>query len=354
MKKFILSIAAIAALTACSKSHIEYNEPSEIAVAPVAQNITKGMVTTTTFPEETFNLWAYYKPVKNATIANWQADESKQQTYIDNKTFTKKGDGTWGGAEAAYYWPKDGSLMFAGYFPSSLEDVTYEFSSTQNIMTIPDYTPGMVTTAENDHSEDVMYFNMTAKSYTSGPVPVTFRHALSWITVKLAKSTDTPSDATITVNSVQFTEIYKTGTGTVNNSPVAPATNEIIWATAEGTKGILEVCPDDKTTTDTKENVVTLTTTATALAKEPIIIPQTMTGNLVVNYTITSEDGSSFTETKTIALRGMNATDSGTNKQLTDWQPAKHYTYTITIGTTEIRIQPSVDIWKDVTIGTTI
>lgn len=354
MKKILLTITTIAALTACSKSQIEYDEPAEIALVPVAQNITKGMVTSTTFPNEAFNLWAYYKPIKNATIKSWQENASNQQTYIDNKTFAKKSDDKWGGANAAYYWPKDGSLMFAGYFPSTLENVSYTFNSTNNYMTIPNYTPGMVTSKEDIHSEDVMYFNMTGNSYTYGPVPVTFRHALSWITVKLAKSETTPEDATITVNSVKFTDLSKTGTGTVNNSPIAPATNEISWIPI-GAKGFHEVCPDDDVTTaDKKENVVTLTTTATALAKEPIIIPQSMTGNLVVNYTITSKDGSSFTETKTITLKGMSATEGNSNKQLTDWQPAKHYTYNITIGTSEILIQPSVDNWKDITVNTTI
>ena len=92
------------------------------------------------------------------------------------------------------------------------------------------------------------------------------------------------------------------------------------------------------------------------MVKNPIIIPQAMGGNLVVNYTIKSNDGSAFTETKTIALRGMVGTVSGeaTGKQLTAWQPAKHYTYTITIGTSEILIEPSVDNWKDVSVNPTI
>lgn len=353
MKKLILTITAIAALTACSKSHIEYDEPAEIAFTPVAQNITKGMVTNTTFPAENFKLWAYYKPVKNKTIAEWQAtDVSKQQTYIDNKTFEPKGDGTWGGS-VAYYWPKDGSLMFAGYFPATLANVSYVFNSTQNIMTIPDYTPGMVT-AESTHTEDVMYFNMTPESYSSGTVGVTFRHALAWITVVLNKATGTPADATITVNSVKFTNVFKTGTGTVNNSPVSPATNEITWATS-GTAGEHEVCPDDNpSTTDVKENVVTLGATATTLAKQPILIPQTMGGNLIVEYTITSSDNSAFTETKTVALSGMTGTEGGSSNTLTAWQPAKHYTYTITIGTSEILIQPSVENWKDVSVSATM
>lgn len=344
MKKLLLTISAIAALTACSKSHIEYDEPAEIALAPVAQNITKSMVTGTTFPAEMFNLWAYYKPIKNATIAQWQANNGTQQTYITNKPFVPKGDGTWAGFEASYYWPKDGSLMFAGYYPTTLPNVSYVFNSLENYMTIPEYTPGMVTT-ETSHTEDVMYFNMTPTSKMSGPVEVTFRHALSWINVVLAKSNTTPDNAKITVNSVQFTDVFKTGTGVVNNSPEENESNEIEWTTKEGSEDDIEVCP---------EAVVISKGNTYPLAKQPLVIPQAISGNLVVNYTITSTDGSAFTETKTITLNTLSGTEGSETSTINIWKPAKRYTYTITIGTSEILIQPTVEEWKDVSVNPTI
>ena len=79
---------------------------------------------------------------------------------------------------------------------------------------------------------------------------------------------------------------------------------------------------------------------ANLLDKQPIIIPQTMAGNLVVKYTIASTDGSKFTETKAVALSGLAG--SGV------WQPGKKYTYTITIGTSEILIDPTVADWVPV------
>ena len=47
MKKILFVLAAVAALTACSKNEIEYEQTSEISFAPVAKNITKSMITGT-------------------------------------------------------------------------------------------------------------------------------------------------------------------------------------------------------------------------------------------------------------------------------------------------------------------
>ena len=48
MKKIFLALAAVAAISACSKSDVEYNQPSEIAFSPVIKNITKTMMNGTT------------------------------------------------------------------------------------------------------------------------------------------------------------------------------------------------------------------------------------------------------------------------------------------------------------------
>ena len=361
MKKLLIAIAAIALLASCSKSDITYDEPSEIGIAPVAQNITKAMLNGTEFPNEQFNVWAYYKQLDlNTTVADWQASSKEQQIYIEEKPFqqTTTNAKLWGGV-TPYFWPKVGSLMFVGYYPTSIsEKVNHTFDANTNLMTITDYTPGMVSAATT-HTEDVMYFNMTPTSYsgttessidvTGNNVDVVFKHALSWISVILVKGADTPDNATITVSSVKFTNILPTGDAVVNGA------SAIAW-TPEGTAANIEVCPDDDAkTTEVFENEVTLEKgNKTVLAKEPILIPQTMSGtvdapkNLVVEYTISSNDGSKFTEVKTIQLSGMK---DANETALSSWDAAKHYTYTITIGTTEILIDPAVENWTPVTVN---
>ena len=328
MKKIFIALAAVAALAACSKVENTYDDvQKEISFAPVAKNITKSMVTTTTFPTtESFNVWAWYKQLPAATtIANWQAaNEIDNQWYIVEKPFVNKDETTWKG-QTSYYWPKLGSLLFAGYYPTEIEEnVEYVFDAENNKMVfteipqtwVADYEEG-----EEDYTEDIMYFNMTASSTASGPVAVVFKHALSWITVNVLKSEDSPK---IVIDEIKFTEVNPKGTGTVNGAAV------ISWETT-GTAA--------ETVVDTN---VELAETATKLP-EPLFIPQEMAGDLVITYTVYSSETEKFTETYTAALSTLK-------DNLDTWEPAKHYIYTIEIGTSEILIAPTVEDWTDVEI----
>lgn len=362
MKKIFLALAAVAALAACTKVDATYDQDVEICFNPVAANRTKAMLSGTAFPEENFIVWGYYKQVKQGkTIAEWMSSSLEQQEYIVEKPFEKKQSGLWGGV-TSYFWPKVGSLMFAGYYPTNVpaRDVDYTFDSSVSKMTVTDYVAGDYKNTgyvdihtTTSHIEDFMYFNMTPTSYnsttqssigTSGNnVDVIFRHALSWINVELVKDATNPNTdaAEITVHSVKFTDVLPQGDAVVDNTPGAE-TDEIVW-TAEGSKLNVEVCPNDDTSTAFAENDVVLSTTAKLLGKQPIIIPQAMAGSLVVKYTIASADGSKFTETKSIKLTGLAGNGV--------WQPGKKYTYTITIGTSEILIDPSVDDWDAVPVS---
>ena len=337
MKKIFLALAAVAALAACTKSEAEYEPTGEIAFTPVTKNITKTMMTGQTFQaSEEFNVWAYYKPVPAGTdMGTWLSNASTPQTYLNEKTFAYTGaDHKWGGKESAYFWPKNGSLVFVGYYPTDIAENAHHDLAT-NTMSFYDINQSRV--ASRGFSEDMMYFNMTP-SCASGSVVATFKHALSWISVILVKDeTNANTDkATITVEKVEFTNVLPTGDATVVGG------KNISWGAkgAAATVDILEGTP-----------VVLVADNEDQEPYEPLFIPQKMTGNLVITYTITSEDGSYFREVKTIALGGMKDSD---NKALTSWEAAKHYTYTITIGTSEILVDPKVAPWEDVEVNTTI
>lgn len=341
MKKVFVTFLAVASVIACTKSNVEFEETTEIGLKPVAHNVTKSMMTGTEEfqTSESFNVWAFYKQLPaGTTIENWQAATNVEQTtYIDEKTFANvQGTTTWHGV-TSYYWPKVGSLLFTAYYPTSAEGkVSYEFSDevavengenipAKNQMVITDYEQSRV--AKTGYSEDLMYANMTASSYSANKVALTFKHALSWISVVLVKSSATPADATITVSSVKFTNVLPQG------DAVVAGASEIVW-TPEGTAKNVEVV----------ESTQTLSSTNTApLAHEPLFIPQAM-HDMVVTYNIASGDGSNFTEVKTITLNTLKSGES----TYTNWEPGKHYTYTITIGTTEILIEPSVTDWAKV------
>ena len=72
MKKIFFALAALAALASCSKSEVEYEQTGEIGFLPVTKNMTKSMMTGTTFEtSEEFNLWAYYKPASARDLQTW-------------------------------------------------------------------------------------------------------------------------------------------------------------------------------------------------------------------------------------------------------------------------------------------
>ena len=321
MKKIFFAIAAVAALASCSKSEVAYEQEREISLAPVPQNMTKTMMTGKSFlTSEQFNVWAWYEQLPAGTdVATWQADASFDQLYITESPFVYREGTNWGG-ETPYYWPKLGSLLFAGYYPTDIaEKVDYTFSASDNKMVFKDIAQTEVDAT--DYKEDIMYFNMTASSSASGPVAVVFKHALSWITVNVKKSEDSPK---IVIDEIKFTDVNPEGTGTVNGASV------ISWATTG-------------TATETVVGTaVELEETATKL-KEPLFIPQTMAGDLVITYTVYSSDTEKFTETYKAKLSKLKA-------DLDAWAPAKHYIYNIEIGTSEILIAPTVEDWTDVEI----
>ena len=334
MKKIFFALAAVAALAACSKTDVAYEVNEEIGFLPVTENMTKAMMTGTTFKtSEEFNVWAYYKPVPAGSVGAWIGDASTPQTYIEDKTFAYNSVvGKWAGKANPYFWPKNGSLVFVGYYPSTLKNSVNHDLATQT-MTFTDISESRVD--DTGYTEDIMYFNMTP-SCSNGAVAAEFKHALSWISLLLVKDSDTSDQATITVNKVEFTEVNPTGDAKV----VAQQTiNWVVDGTAR-TVDILEGTP-----------VVLRKDNTTIQSYQPLFIPQNMDGDLVVEYEIKSADGSKFTEVKTIALSGMK--DSN-NTSLTKWLPAKHYTYTITIGTEQILIDPTVAAWENVTVNTEI
>lgn len=360
MKKMLIALLAVAGLASCTKSDVEFeSNQQQIGLSPITQNRTRAMVSDSAFPAtEKFMVWAWYKQLPaGTTISTWQADATAQQTYIDEKEFepkatTQNATGLWAGV-TPYFWPKLGSLLFAGYYPATAElagIVSYQFDKDNNVMTIAGYKPttddyattGFVTT-NTTHEEDLMYFKMTPASSDSATndtgntvnnesnVDVVFQHALAWIKVTLAEAENTPADATITVSSVKFTDVCTTGTGTVEDLA------DIVWATTADVADI-EVL-----------DAATVLDVATTVEKQPIVIPQAMSGNIVITYTIASKDGSEFEEVKTIALNTLKD-DAATPNTINKWEAGKCYTYAISIGTSEILIDPAVTDWGEVNI----
>lgn len=159
--------------------------------------------------DKVFGVYAYWSDCADGTVWNRPEAWAASSLYLDNVAFSYS-DGNWGGRDQAYYWPFEGSLMFAGYSPhQSVSDgtitgvsLTPNVSDTNPYLAVTfshvteDVTEGNVTYKKADVSKmpDLMWFDVKdantgqTADKTSNPINLTFRHALSKISLAFTDS----------------------------------------------------------------------------------------------------------------------------------------------------------------------
>jgi hypothetical protein len=201
-----------------------------------------------------------------------------------------------------------------------------------------------------------MWFDVTDKSYdqnvsaTEG-IPVTFQHALSWLTFKFnLKDNQTPEMWTIT--NVKLTGIEDKATFTrafsVGGNGTATWTDHKTSAVG---KDNINVFTDDNYTVKYNANGTVLPGTDAdggngVKSNAVLVIPQSCDSSnaeLVITYNLKTYVDNGVLEGQTITLP-LNGTPITDNK----WLPGKHYIYTITFGANEILIAPTVAVWENV------
>ena len=361
MKNLFIIAAAVAAMAACTKNSVVYDDSqNEIGFIPVPDVVgkanvhgpigTDGTGNTGTYPtNETFGVFAYHTTTQGAGTA-WNTFHGGQtpSKYINNGEFVWHADLNSFAGATPYYWPKTGSLAFAGYSPyADLKDkVDYAPEQTAPALTITDFEQGTYkwvhdATAVTNETIDVMWFDVNDQNSTSqNDVPVVFKHALTWIDFKLKEAESTP-DNMFTIKKVTLTNIYPGGDFT-------SATDT--W-TPNGTLTDIVLFYNDATGTN-------LTADAVLDLGKLLIVPQAVGGNkpnsaksqIVIEYTQNTSASEPLTETIT---RDLTASDvSG----IQTWELGKHYTYNISFSLNEIEITATVADWDvanggDITVG---
>lgn len=345
MKKLFISILAVAAAVACTKTNVDFEQPAEIGFAPVASMSSKAAIPDAIYPDtQPIGIWSNYDGTIDPTqIAG---DETKtpnyknnfQTAYLDNVKFVSKkvnNATVWGGA-TPYYWPTNGSLVFAGYsIPAGGEvnsSATYDFAT--DVMTITDYVQDLSTAK----TFDLLWFGRTADSYNyrnaSTAVPVQFHHALSWITIKVkGEGTAVAKDNVWAIKSVKLNNVINKGTATLKGT-------EAKWTLSTTDKGAMAVFttsesePGQSLTADEDGKVIE------AVENGTVVLPQTPV-TLTVTYSYKTPAGVSITETKDVNLKLSD------NEADNLWKPGYHYTYTLTFKSNEILVAPTVATWAD-------
>lgn len=333
MKKIFFSLVALAAIAACSKSEVEYEQGVAISFAPVAQNVTKSVAGVgtdgydSTFPT-TQDLYIFANAQEQD--ANGVLSQAWNTPYLVNAQFIagRLDNGLYEGAEACY-WPNIKSLKFAGYSEAcntealafSQTPPTMDFTNNKLVIT------GYVQNNANNTgvgTNDLMWFPCDNNPYTkaNGTVPATMKHACSWITIKVVGDDVTGNNWKL--HELKINGLYHTGTATCGATEATwvvsgDASSEKVFEN-EGGVAIAEG------TAVAMENV----------SNNMVVIPQVPT-TLDVTYSFTAQSGQTIKEIK----KDMTLKYDGDNK----WLSGKHYTYTITITATEILIAPTVEEW---------
>ena len=324
-KSLIIALGAIA-LVACTKTSVSYEQTGEIGFAPVVRkNSTKAAVQGTDFPNQNIKVFGYYD---NSTgPGSSYADGNFAVEYLPGVEFAKKGT-NWAGATTHYYWPKTGSMLFAGYSPVDFAGVV-TFNLASNTFSVD-------TLVQPDFSDtkDLLYAGYTT-SVLGGTVQMKFSHALSWVTVKAKAAA---------AKEIKITNIKFVGLAAKGYSAGLPA-----WSVKEA-RELNVFAPTSAFAVPAAETLVESNKNC------GLVFPQNLTdaAEIVVSYEMNNGAGKWFAQYPFV--KKLNSLKSGADT-INKWEAGKHYTYIINFSTTEggpdssneITIAPTVNNWTPVT-----
>ena len=357
MKKIFFFLVALAALAACSKSEIQYEQTGEIAFAPIANTITKsvaGLGDSGAFDgifPTSVNLYVFANAQDENDAGVLQ--DSWTSPYFRNALFKHNASkGTEGTQEhptlsnpvattGAYagdptrYWPNVKTLRFVGYSDAcNVSTLIPTVANDLSTLTIEGYVQDNTNTAEG--ANDLMWFPVTqAYGKDEGEIPAQMKHACSWITVNVKGDGVTASKWKL--NSLIVTDIAHSGTAVCGLESATWAEDNLASIDDEDyyNAQLTSTFNPAEGTTFTDQYVEYHEGTANNF----IVIPQTPT-TLEVTYSYNSDTDIVFSETKSISLDYDGAADTNTA-----WQSGVHYIYNLTITATEILIDPVVVEW---------
>ena len=333
MRKFFFSILAVGAIVACTKSEVKYAGETEIAFSPVTSTATKANVLHaidgTVYPEtETFSVWGYWQLLDPET--DHSAFNAATEYIQDGKEFAKADDSNlWRGTPDRYYWPKTGSIVFACLSPADAPVTSLSHDVVNDNFSFNYNSPNGHGKLEPSKTIDLMWTDATL-SYNevtaAAGVPVTFKHALTWITFKVLGDEHT-DDGGFVINSITMNNVKGSGDFTSSDRK---------WVTGNTTFN------------------VPVFEGARNLTAEPVVIENVERGTLIIPQV--TEDSSNYTAT----IKFTNTLgDVDINEVITiglgpGWEIGKHYTYTIKFTTSEILIEPHMEDWVEVDAGTQV
>ena len=351
MKKyFIIAVAAVVALAACSKTEIDNtaSKGREISYnAVAAKNATKAINNKTYYAptDPAFGIWGLYQTESwsaNHSASVWigaSASAATQITYGLDAQSTANSE-AWRNRASVDYWPLTGSLVFMGYSPYTNVSSKAAISVAENKATL---TVTNFQTTTGSWVDDLMWSDAVEASAnttnydangtnatTYNGVPVVFHHALSQIAIYAKTDKDYAAQGyTFTITALSVT-VDDNATLTVADDLTNDPT--VTWSepATDATRTVLSAASPALTTSFVKQG------------DSFLVIPQTLTAAqdiITVTYQVVHNNVTS-TATKTISLT------AGDSVALTAFANNTKYNLNLVFSIDEIKYSPDVVDWE--------
>lgn len=378
MKKIMILAVAAIAMVACTKTYevVETSqEQSPIGFGTWTENMTKAesrvQGTGTFLSGDTFNVYGY-KTVSAASTNVFTGDvvTAKGATAEDGLTVT-----AWEYSPLRFWDATASSYTFFAVSPSGKVATAPVDNGVYTGLFVS--TPILFGGHDNDilvATKKVVEAAVGTPKYSNTPVEIQFNHVASLVDVKVKKDAALPAGATLKITAASLTSVQNKGTFTVSsyngsNLPVIGATAygwavhaESIAATYAA-NAALPLTVSEATTVYDGDHVGTTTGTAQDLLSSFVLMPQDLSAGsqkLHLEYKIVTQEAATEPEvveeiatsfTADVNIKDFVVTDKNNNDASavsSSWNPATHYTYTVTIGANAITFTASINDWTSV------
>ena len=328
MKKRVLTYLALALLLSCTRIEVQDWEPQSLVAYNVVSSTAAQTKATTAFPTtSTFMSSAYQLNSGQSWDSNYASSTLKfgpeEVKYM----------GTYWSTDKKHFWEDGKTLTFFSYAPASLSSLGLTIS--EEGVSVDDWDV-------TDHSKkgklilvaDVAKDKVKNESFAGFTgVPTHFRHKLSKVSIRLAKSTFSEADEKIYVTKLSIGSYY---------------------AKADFKKGGTDAESWTNLQNKVSETVLYENSTGKLLSDEfwfldNVMIPQTLTADSYLTISYKSVKSGVTNNEGPVTLYFMRDFRSGI------WAIGTHVTYTLKVGVGmfPIQFEASADAWIPSPGGTT-
>ena len=328
MKKRVLTYLALALLLSCTRIEVQDWEPQSLVAYNVVSSTAAQTKATTAFPTtSTFMSSAYQLNSGQSWDSNYASSTLKfgpeEVKYM----------GTYWSTDDKHFWEDGKILTFFSYAPASLSSlgltISNEGVSVDDWDVTDDSKKGKLILVADIAKDKVK--NESFAGFTG--VPTHFRHKLSKVSIRLAKSTFSEADEKIYVTKLSIGSYY---------------------AKADFKKGGTDAESWTNLRNSVSETVLYEAATGKLLSDEfwvldNVMIPQTLTADSYLTISYKSVKSGGAYDEDTVTLYFMRDFRSGI------WAIGTHVTYTLKVGVGmfPIQFEASADAWIPSPGGTT-